>query len=391
MSQAGDDGSGAGSLPAGLARELARANRLREALFEISNLTRTTFELDAFYADLHRIVSSLMYAENFVIAIRAPESGELRFEYYRDSVDTDLTPATINKRPQAEIENSLTGWVAREGKLRHLTPEEVLEIRASLGLKRIGSPAADWMGAPLRGREHIVGAVVVQSYDPAICYTEDDEQLLLFVCDHVTAQLEQRQADRALRRLNDELEARVQLRTRELEEQIEERRRGERLQRALFEITSLASEALTLKELYPRLHAVIGELIYARNMYIALADERRRLLEFVYYVDDVDDSTAPLDIPESKENVGPTLRVYFRGEPLLWLATESDLPAGARGSPSQAWLGVPLRAGERVIGALVVQSYDAGIVYGEADKRLLTFVAQHVGTTIERRRAKLAL
>ena len=45
----------------------------------------------------------------------------------------------------------------------------------------------------------------------------------------------------------------------------------------------------------------------------------------------------------------------------------------------------------RVCGAIVVQSYEQAARYGEAERALLGFVAQHVQTAMDRRRAQVRL
>ena len=61
------------------------------------------------------------------------------------------------------------------------------------------------------------------------------------------------------------------------------------------------------------------------------------------------------------------------------------------GAASIDWLGVPLRAGEKTIGVLAVQSYAGNVRYGEEDQALLGFVSSQVALAIERRRAEEAL
>jgi hypothetical protein len=55
--------------------------------------------------------------------------------------------------------------------------------------------------------------------------------------------------------------------------EIVERQRGERLQRALFRIAELSITSETLERFYAQVHDVVGELLYARNFYIALVSE----------------------------------------------------------------------------------------------------------------------
>src|SRR6185369_14602353 len=55
------------------------------------------------------------------------------------------------------------------------------------------------------------------------------------------------------------------------------------------------------------------------------------------------------------------------------------------------WLGVPLKTGDRTIGLLTAQSYDAGVRYTERDRDILQFVSTQVAMAIERKRGEEAL
>jgi PAS domain S-box-containing protein len=52
-----------------------------------------------------------------------------------------------------------------------------------------------------------------------------------------------------------------------------------------------------------------------------------------------------------------------------------------------SWLGVPLHISGLVAGVLAVQSYDPSVQYGPAEAQLLSFVAKHVSTAIERKQS----
>ena len=55
------------------------------------------------------------------------------------------------------------------------------------------------------------------------------------------------------------------------------------------------------------------------------------------------------------------------------------------------WLGVPLCTADRVIGALVVQSYNSATRYSAEDKQLLQFVSAQIASAIERKRNRACL
>ena len=61
------------------------------------------------------------------------------------------------------------------------------------------------------------------------------------------------------------------------------------------------------------------------------------------------------------------------------------------GSPSPAWLGVPLKTPTATIGVLVVQHYEDQNAYDIRDLEFLDSVGGHIALAIERRAAEDAL
>ena len=60
------------------------------------------------------------------------------------------------------------------------------------------------------------------------------------------------------------------------------------IQEALYRIAEAASAAQDLDSFYAEMHAIVGELMYAENFYIALFDPGRDALRYPYNVDTVD-------------------------------------------------------------------------------------------------------
>jgi PAS domain S-box-containing protein len=61
------------------------------------------------------------------------------------------------------------------------------------------------------------------------------------------------------------------------------------------------------------------------------------------------------------------------------------------GTPSLDWVGVPLKAGSGTMGVLAVQTYSAGVRYGERERQILEFVSSQIALVIERKRAEQQL
>ena len=169
------------------------------------------------------------------------------------------------------------------------------------------------------------------------------------------------------------------------------RKRAEALQAALYRIAELTTSIEDMPAFYRTIHGVVAELMYARNFYLAVVDEETGRLKFDYFVDEVDD--APPEIRPGKTLTEYVLRT---GEPLLVnAAVQADLEKRGEvelvGAASLDWLGVPLKRGDVTFAAIVVQSYEESARYTETDREILTFVAQHVATALDRKRAGDAL
>ena len=172
---------------------------------------------------------------------------------------------------------------------------------------------------------------------------------------------------------------------------ITERKRAEELQAALYRIADQTSSATDLEAFYQAIHGIVGELMDARNFYIALYDEESGQLSFPYFVDERDRTPAPR--PLGKKMTEYVLRT---GEPQLAPAERFQelLRAGELediGAPSVDWLGVPMKKGDKAFGVLAVCSYTDQVRYATRDMEILNFVAQHVATAIGHKRAENAL
>jgi PAS domain S-box-containing protein len=172
---------------------------------------------------------------------------------------------------------------------------------------------------------------------------------------------------------------------------ITERRRSELMQGAIFRISEAAHTAVTLQELFAAIHRIVGELMPARNFYIALYDAESGTLSFPYFVDEYDETPAP-KVPGK----GLTEYVLRTGKPLLAtpevsLALERGGEVELIGAPSVDWLGVPLVAAGTTIGVLVMQTYTEGVRYSERDRDLLQFVSVQIAMAVQRKRAEETL
>jgi diguanylate cyclase (GGDEF)-like protein len=366
---------------------LQKSQRLQQALYEIADLAGSALEMQEMLGRIHAVVGRLMYAENFYIVLYDDVRESVRFLYFADRLDPYVAEPD-EEIPIGEMPNSLTAALLRHG---HPLLGPSARLRQEMGVDRDiqhGPDSADWLGVPMRRDQRVCGAIVVQSYDHPASYSNEDRALLEYVAQHILTALDRKQAKVELERRVDERTLELQQANLVLQAEIIERQRAERLQRALYRITEMSVVAGSLERFYADVHGVVGELLFARNFYIALLTQDGDQIEFPYSVDERDAARVT-----RKMTKGLTEYVIVHGEPLLAdRARIADLEAmgdvRSHGALAHSWLGVPLMRDSTVVGAIALQSYTAEIEFTARDQELLTFVAHHIGGGLARKRAQ---
>ena len=184
--------------------------------------------------------------------------------------------------------------------------------------------------------------------------------------------------------------ARCSRANRDLQAEIVERQRAERLQRALFRIAELSITSETPGALLrrgPRRRRRAA--VRAQFLHRAAVRGRRRARVPVL------DRRARRRPPGAQARHGPD-RVRDRA-PAAPLLADRDAhrrrskrqgKVRSRGTLAHCWLGVPLFRDEAVVGVIAVQSYSPAISFTARDQELLTFVAHHIGIGLARKRAQ---
>lgn len=170
---------------------------------------------------------------------------------------------------------------------------------------------------------------------------------------------------------------------------ITERKRFEKIQKAIYEISEITHSAKNLPDLYKNIHEIIKRLIQANNFYIALYNEDTKVIQFPYFKDQKDKK------PKARKfGNGLTEYVIRTGQPLFAPYKKLKELNEKReiefvGTESIDWLGVPLKTrSDKTIGVLAVQAYEEGIRYDEKDKDILAFVSTQIAMAIEHKRAE---
>ncbi len=172
-----------------------------------------------------------------------------------------------------------------------------------------------------------------------------------------------------------------------LELEIVEHKQSKKIQDAIYKISQATISTNNMDELFESIHNILGNLTSVENFYIALHDPITDLISFPYYIDQYDEKPSVME-----PGRGMTGYILRTGKPLLADADVFDNlvrqgEVELVGTLPIDWLGVPLKVGDEIIGAMVAQNYSDKKRFNQGNMDLFEFVSSQVAQTIHRKRA----
>jgi len=167
-----------------------QAELLQSAVYRIAQAADTSAGLGDLFKSVHKIISTVMPAGNFYIALYNDKEDLISFPYFVDEVDT-APPA---KKPG----KGLTEYVIRTGKALLCDEAADRDLRGRGEVELIGVPSAIWLGVPLIVDGKTTGAMVVQHYNDPNAYGAAELRMFEFVSSQVARSIERKRAERAL-------------------------------------------------------------------------------------------------------------------------------------------------------------------------------------------------
>ncbi|OYT16576.1 MAG: hypothetical protein B7C24_07085 [Bacteroidetes bacterium 4572_77] len=168
---------------------------------------------------------------------------------------------------------------------------------------------------------------------------------------------------------------------------ITERKKAEKLQSVLLNISQHANNDTTVTKHTQYIQKELGRIMDTTNFFVALYNKEEDSISIAYYADQKD------HIPSFP--AGKTLTGYLIKEQKSLMLSNKQILEMERmgilkslGSPSEIWLGVPLFVKGQIIGAYVIQSYLDEKAYNESDLHTLELVSTQISAAIARKQAK---
>jgi len=166
---------------------------------------------------------------------------------------------------------------------------------------------------------------------------------------------------------------------------ITKEKRNQQIQEIQYNIASRMVTSPTLHDLFLTVKNELDKIIYAKNFFIALYDSETKSL-ITQFGEDEKESVK--EYPAERTLSG---RVMKAGKPLLFKRKEIKKLADEGtidfvGKRSEAWLGAPLTIKDKILGVIVVQSYNDSLAYDEKAVEIMGTIANQLSLYIEEKR-----
>lgn len=338
-----------------------RERRLREAnaIKDIGSAVTSTLELNDVLERLHNELGKVIDVKTSFIGLYNVEENLLSYPVaYVGGTRVQLTPRIMDR--------GVNHWVITHRQPLLLGTEEEFWIYYGLSphderIDPVERREESHLVVPIVSGEVVLGVINIQHYERH-AFNHDDVRFVATVANQAAVAINNA-------RLFQE--------------------RGRRIEElATFnQIGQLLNAVTQHNELIELIYRQTSRLLDTTNFYIALYDERRRLVEYpLFYTHGQLVATAPNTLGD-----GLTSYVIKHREPLLLQGPDIEdrmraLGITPLGPPSKSWLGVPMIAADRVIGAIGIEDFTADNAYSADDVRLLSTIGAWGATALENAR-----
>ncbi len=178
-------------------RQRQWAETVQSALFVISKAANVNMDLGDFFRLLHAIISELMVADNFFIALYDLELNIIEYPYFQDQYLRTPEPH--------EMGLGLVDYVLRNGKPVLFKQHQIQQLIEEGEVVPRSPLPQEWMGAILTGENGPLGVIAALNYQDEPVYSEKELAVLNFVADQAQLLIQRKKSEERVRQANLEL------------------------------------------------------------------------------------------------------------------------------------------------------------------------------------------
>ncbi|MFQ5409566.1 MAG: GAF domain-containing protein [Anaerolineales bacterium] len=323
----------------------------RERLAEFSHALTEAGDIPAIVAALHGILSETVRPDPTYIFLTDAVAGEFTAHAADDETGTDL---------RFEADSPLARTLSAQLQTIDVQPGAGLPGALAEDRARLGVLGAQLFVA-LATKEHLMGWMALGARRSGARYGADDIQFLEAIADQASVALERAQAVANLERRLNQLNV-------------------------LTQVSQAVNFTIEFDDLLELIYAQSSRVVDTTNFYIVLHDKGAGTLHYAFVVEQGE------RLPARENHVWPD----SEGLASIVVRTGQSIRTDDYGAecerrsvtpaerPYRAWLGVPLRASERILGALVAASLTSEHTFTADHAQFLASIADQAASAIDK-------
>ena len=170
-----------------------RGNKLRNALFNITDAALVVESMDELYENIYEQLRTVVEANSFMIALYEREDTSIRFPFVRDDEVVEM-PAQIGFDPT----HSLTARTISIGRTVNLEPGDIKKLMEKGEITLVGDIPSNWLGIPLTIEQDVIGCMVLQNFGEESQFMEEDVRLLETAAVQIAQTLNRKRTEREI-------------------------------------------------------------------------------------------------------------------------------------------------------------------------------------------------
>lgn len=347
-------------------------------------------KLEQLYPQIHHLIKQYIPSDNFYVVLFDESKQKLKPAYFTDEKDNNTNSDEFN------FEQGVTGYVYRCAKSTYFTRKTVKKSAEQGHFKLLGALPEHWLGVPIFRDKTVIGVMVSQNYHQEQAYCQTQINLIETIALYLATAIERVKRRSLLKQDIKKQTLKLSEANNALNAEITERKRNHKRQQTLFKIAALATERISIDEVYYRVHQIMKTLTYAENLYIALYNKADHTLSFPYAVDQHNDNFATRPFGKGfSELVLVEQKCLLvdddKATQLINAGKVSLSTSRLHSYKASGWLGAPLKTAQGVIGLIACQVYDNKYAFTEQDAELITYVSNQIANVLQNHLSQLAL
>jgi PAS domain S-box-containing protein len=332
--------------------ELQQSNKILTAMYKITDAASSSPDMHTFFSQIHIIISELMYAKNFFIALYDETSGLISFPYFVDEVDENPSPRPL------EGFHGMSGYIIRTGRTIHHDSDLIKSLIASREVEQIGAINTAGIGVPLKANDKILGAILISSYVEETQYTQQDDEMLAFVAQHIATTLTRFRALESERRRTTELSI-------------------------INSVQAGITSGLDITLLIDLIGDRIREVFQTANLMVTTYDETKNQVAYRYVYENNERLIFEPQTPHPDGIISRLIKTGQSGCLVYGGCREGDVPILPGTKKCKSGVAAPIFSEKRFLGAIQIENFDQENAFDDEYLGFIKTLSISLGVAIE--------